>query len=182
MSRDKNRLFTLPCIRMAATSFVQHVLAAGDIPMRLALIRWAAAVCALAVASSQGLAQNMTGLGDFPGGYFRSDATGVSADGSVIIGWGLKHSFPPEACRWTKAGGMESLGHLPLAKFTSQPNAVSADGSVIVGQSESQFHGEAFRWTQDGGTENLGLMPGWILFSAATAVSADGSPRCTSVR
>ena len=57
-------------------------------------------------------AGGMVGLGDLPGGPFRSDAFGVSADGSVVVG----RAFPSNreaAFRWTQAGGMVGLGDLP---------------------------------------------------------------------
>ena len=45
----------------------------------------------------------MMGLGDFPGGNFFSKATGVSADGNVVVGFGRRASFVTEAFRWTAA-------------------------------------------------------------------------------
>lgn len=56
----------------------------------------------------------MVGLGDFPGGEFGSQAYGVSADGSVVVGFGAP-AAPSffEAFRWTSAGGMVGLGDLP---------------------------------------------------------------------
>ena len=55
----------------------------------------------------------MVGLGDLPGGEFYSDASGVSADGSVD----RRAPAPPppasEAFRWTSGGGMVGLGDLP---------------------------------------------------------------------
>lgn len=43
----------------------------------------------------------MEGLADLPGGHFKSSATDISADGSVIIGTGRSHKGY-EAFRWTK--------------------------------------------------------------------------------
>jgi len=53
------------------------------------------------------------GLGDLYGGIFRSDAKGVSADGSVVVGWSDSVSGY-QAFRW-EAGVMTGLGYLPRA-------------------------------------------------------------------
>jgi probable HAF family extracellular repeat protein len=89
-----------------------------------------------------------------------SFASGVSGDGSVIVG----NNF-----RWTAGTGMVGLGYLPGAT-NSSANGVSADGSVIVGTSGSQ----AFRWTAGSGMVGLGYLPGGNS-SSATAVRGDGS-------
>jgi probable HAF family extracellular repeat protein len=86
----------------------------------------------------------MVGLGDLPGGDFRSTAQGVSFDGSVIVGSSSGFTFGGEAYRWTADGGMVGLGGGQLG---SSAWATSADGSVVVGRSSL----EAFRWTADGG-------------------------------
>ncbi len=114
------------------------------------------------------------GLGDLPGGGFFSQAFGVSADGSVVVGVGTSPSGT-EAFRWTQAGGMVGLGGLVGPALFSIATAVSADGSVVVGESTSASGEEAFRWTQAGGMVGLGDLPGGALASFATAVSADGS-------
>ncbi len=116
----------------------------------------------------------MVGLGDFPGGMLFSYATGVSADGSVVVGSGSSDSGG-QAFRWTESGGMVGLGDLPGGYFVSNANGVSADGSVIVGKGESASGGEAFRWTESGGMVGLGDLPGGYFSSNALDVSADGS-------
>ena len=94
----------------------------------------------------------MVGLGDLPGGTFNSDARGVSADGSVVVGNARARST--RRSRWTAAGGMVPLGTLP-GENASLGLAVSADGSVVVGGG-----GEAWRWTAADGMEPLGDLPG----------------------
>jgi probable HAF family extracellular repeat protein len=69
-------------------------------------------------------------LGDLPGGAFSSQARGVSADGSVVVGNSISASGL-EAFRWTAAGGMIGLGDLP-GSFGSGASSVSADGAVVV--------------------------------------------------
>lgn len=117
----------------------------------------------------------MVGLGALPGWNY-SNALGASADGSVIVGWGnrnpngdLDYYLPPEAFRWTSAGGIEGLGFLP-GQTDSFAAGVSADGSTIAGRSGT----EAFRWTASEGMIGLGVVPGWIS-SLPWSMSADGS-------
>ena len=117
----------------------------------------------------------MVGLGDFPGGFFRSSANGVSADGSVVVGMG-NYSPSLEAFRWTSANGMVGLGVIEGSRIDSWANGISADGSVVVGTSRAQgpTHREAFRWTSGGGMVGLGVSsPGFD--SWGKGVSADGS-------
>jgi probable HAF family extracellular repeat protein len=80
----------------------------------------------------------MEDLGTLPGVNF-SQARGVSADGSVVVGWSNR------AFRWTAAGGMEDLGTL-AGGFGSVASDVSADGSTVVGYSTSSGGARAVRW------------------------------------
>jgi probable HAF family extracellular repeat protein len=125
-------------------------------------------------------AAGMVGLGDLPGGgALRSQANAVSADGSVIVGYGTS-DFGTEAFRWTSALGMVGLGDLPGGIFQSEALAVSADGSIIVGRGDG-FE-EPFIWDAVNGMRSLttvltdlGLdLTGWDL-RTATGISADGS-------
>lgn len=119
----------------------------------------------------------MVGLGDFPGGdLFSSIATGVSANGSVVVGSGRSASGPEAFC-WTSGAGMTGLGDLPGGPFLSMAHSVSADGSVIVGRASSDAgYGmeEAFRW-ENGVMVGLGGLSGTDWRSYAYDVSADGT-------
>ncbi len=122
-------------------------------------------------------ADGMVGLGTLGGIHLYSGAYGISADGSIIVGWsGLKYGTQGrEAFLWTAAGGMVGLGDLHGGEFYSYAIDVSADGAVVVGASKSAFGAdsrEAFRWTADDGMVGLGRLEG---DSEAHAVSADGS-------
>jgi hypothetical protein len=108
----------------------------------------------------------------------------VSADGSVVVGYG-SGSSGREAFRWTAAGGMVGLSDLPGGTFYGAAWGVSADGLVVVGDSNSSSGSEAFRWTSAGGMRSVrdilvndyglgGPLAGWTL-SQANACSADGS-------
>lgn len=110
------------------------------------------------------------GLGDLPGGSFSSAAFGVSADGSVVVGFS-ESATGRSAFRWTQEGGMVALS----ASGFSAANGVSADGSVVVGSTNCVSNCKAFRWTEVGGMVELGDLPGGHFYSKANAVSADGS-------
>jgi probable HAF family extracellular repeat protein len=114
------------------------------------------------------------GLGDLPGGDFGSAALGVSADASVVVGYGTVSSGA-EAFRWTAGGGMVGLGDLPGGSFWSNAVGASADGSVVVGWGTGSSGDEAFQWTAGGGMAGLGDLPGGSFASYAQRVSADGS-------
>ncbi len=79
----------------------------------------------------------MVGLGMLQA-PFGSFATGVSADGSTIVGNGRRTTDPlqpeQEAFRWTSTTGMVGLGPA-RRRFYSEAFDVSSDGSVIVGRS-----------------------------------------------
>ncbi|MCK6457471.1 MAG: PEP-CTERM sorting domain-containing protein, partial [Phycisphaerae bacterium] len=114
----------------------------------------------------------MIGLGDLPGSGFWSEARGVSADGTVVVGSG--RSTAGGAFRWTAETGMVNLGDLPGGTVGGAANAISSDGRVIVGESRSTSGVEGFLWTAETGMVGLGDLPGGSFTSRALAVSADG--------
>jgi probable HAF family extracellular repeat protein len=85
----------------------------------------------------------MVGLGDLSGGDFYSNAEGVSADGSIVVGFSRSGSGR-EACLWTQYDGMVGLGDLPGGVFDSVAFGISADRSTVVGFSNSDLGTEAF--------------------------------------
>jgi probable HAF family extracellular repeat protein len=69
----------------------------------------------------------------------RSEAWGVSADGSVVVGWAFNAAGQVRAFRWTQAGGMEDLNQTYASLLTGgselfTASAISPDGRYIVGQ------------------------------------------------
>ena len=114
----------------------------------------------------------MVALGNFPDHSLKhSWPIDISADGSVIVGWGNTTSEPynDEGQRgfiWTEKTGMTWIGD---RNRVAHADGVSADGKVVVGTIE----GQAFRWSQDEGLQMLGILEG-CNYSSATAVSDDG--------
>jgi len=117
------------------------------------------------------------GLGFLPGAQsLRSNAWGISGDGSVVVGDSLGPNGE-EAFRWIESDGMVGLGFLPGAQFlNSRAAAISNDGTVIIGSSGSPLGAgiEPFRWTESSGMVGLGLLPG-ALRGRAEAVTGDGT-------
>ena len=130
--------------------------------------RIAVLILALSCVEAQGQ-MTFTPLGDLPGGTFFSEATAVSADGSVVVGVSNSAQGREEAFRWTRAGGMVALGDLPGGMFQSVARHVSSDGSVVVGYSQSASGETAFRWTSSSGMVSLGDLPGGIFQSLLLA-------------
>ena len=102
-----------------------------------------------------------------------SFATGMSADGNVIIGDAINFDYPaPLAFRWNADQGMTSLGS--LGGGISSASGVSRDGSTIIGASvNGEGHSEAFRWTEREGMVGLGSIGQST--SKAKVINSDGS-------
>ncbi|MGY4531465.1 putative HAF family extracellular repeat protein [Pseudomonas sp. TE3786] len=101
-------------------------------------------------------------------------ATGISDDGSVVVGY--TYAASTQAYRWTQAGGVQLLGTLGAAY--SRAHGVSGDGTVVVGDSVirgSYSIKHAFRWDSASGTmTDLGGLPGYT-DSSAKAANRNGS-------
>jgi uncharacterized membrane protein len=123
------------------------------------------ALAPLLLAAPGAFAQSFHGLGTLNGQD--SEATAVSADGQVVVGWSSV------AFRWTAPTGMVQIGP-PNENSIAQ--AVSADGSVVVGYYEPS-NLESFRWTQATGPVPMGMasfVDTAAPFNCAYAVSGDG--------
>ena len=114
------------------------------------------------------------GLGMVTGGTTYSGASGLSADGTVVVGQsdtsGMSHAF-----RWTESTGMVDLDDLPGGISFSCAHDISADGSVVVGWGTGADGREAIRWTEATGMIGLGDLEGGSFASTAYNISADGS-------
>lgn len=125
------------------------------------------------------LAEGMVGLGDLPGGDFRSEAAGISSDGSIVVGVGSSDfGLGLEPFRWTQSGGLSRLGQsLPPGILGAGVGGITPDGEVVVGSFLSDT-GESgsYRWTANGGYSVLSAPSGGNSPRNPTvvAVSADG--------
>lgn len=111
----------------------------------------------------------LTKINPLPG-YNSSSTTGISGDGTTVIGRSVAYVYPSrydEAFSWS-SGQLRDLGYLPYFQ-NSQPLAASSDASVIVGYCYDPFD-QAFTWNLQTGMQPLsGPTP-----SRATTVSSDG--------
>lgn len=106
-------------------------------------------------------------LGFAPGLYPQSFASGVTGDGSLVVGTsGHPAVLGQAAVTWSAANGLTALPHLPGSgnPVYSSANAVSGDGRRVVGDSR----GTATLWT-DG--QPMAIAGG---FGGATAITPDG--------
>ena len=121
-------------------------------------------------------------LGDLPGDGFLSDASGMSADGRVVVGSSRSGPNQPEPFRWTLETGMVGLGFVrepPASNGGGLGEGVSPDGRIVVGRSQpagSLLGHLAFRWTEAEGMLALPMSAGVRTpVDNASAVSNDGS-------
>jgi len=126
----------------------------------------AATIAAMSV-FVQANAQSITMLPTFTGGGNISRGTGISGDGSTVVG-----EAESAAAIWRNGNApLKPNGVAGGGAFSSLAYGVNHDGSVVVGETG---YGGSFRWTASGGTQTLGSMSGgW--WSSANGVSGDGS-------
>jgi uncharacterized membrane protein len=99
-----------------------------------------------------------------------SAASGVNADGRVVVGYGASASGG-QAIRWTPETGLASLGGL-----ASAAQAVNGSGDIIVGVAQdSDGNRAAARWVNGVGPELLRLSPQFDgMNSGANGISGNG--------
>src|SRR5690349_24524501 len=91
----------------------------------------AALACAPAIAQP-----TMVGLGDLPGGNFHSDAWGVSADGTTVVGASIVNGNELfggtyAAFRWTAPTGLTDIYDLGGIGTACRAYAANADGYTV---------------------------------------------------
>jgi uncharacterized membrane protein len=137
--------------------------------------RWNWAVCVTSLwLVAAGAAEEVVfkSIGSFPEVRF-SRVFGMSADGSTLVGDGLRGDSVREAYRWTPGEGLVGLGLLPSGTF-SIAKAVTPNSEMIVGVSDGNWGMRAVRWTPQNGIESIGEPPpAWDTVSAG-GVSANG--------
>jgi probable HAF family extracellular repeat protein len=129
----------------------------------------------------------MVGLGDLSGGEFLSEASGVSADGSVVVGYS-EGDDGNVAFIWN-ANGMRNLEQVLSNEFKlnlggwklERATGISNDGLTIVGNG-SNPNGQDGAWlaklgTASGGGFFQGVDPNNSSPKQANAVSGDGLTR-----
>ena len=132
--------------------------------------RWTAETGLMQVADGRAVAVSDDGrivLGDGGGsGVFRwsgdadrltiaadGRATGLSANGSVAVGWSYDVQGREQAFHWSEDSGLKELG-IPDGRIASYAHAVSSDGSVVAGttgEKHENYGNEIFRWTDESG-------------------------------
>jgi probable HAF family extracellular repeat protein len=105
------------------------------------------------------------GWSAIPGADDPSNALGISADGSVIVGVNQNYAF-----RWSPVDGPLDIGPTGDIPVHSVARDVSDDGSVVVGDTETA---QAFRFVMGSGVRFIN--PDDTQDSFAYATDADGS-------
>lgn len=106
-----------------------------------------------------------------------SNATDMSADGSIIVGNMLTSTGPTVPFLWTQGAG---TGLVPLTGFVGESRpyvSVSRDGQAIAGvRIQPGMQPRAYRWTAASGITDLGTLAGGEADSfAPLLISDDGS-------
>lgn len=112
---------------------------------------------------------------------YYAQASGVSADGAVVVGGLLNHDGY-RVFRWTAQTGVQDLGTLPdYSSYSSSIEGrvkISDDGQVVVGAvynpNNQSVPYRAFRWTAQTGMQALGALNA-NESCLAYGVSGDGS-------
>ena len=118
-------------------------------------------------------ASGWTTLGDIVGGGVGSQVLGMSADASVLVGWGTS-TTGYEATRWVN-GSPIAMGDLAGGVYNSAAALVTADGGTIVGTGHSGSGGEVFVWKLATGMVGLGEPDGGEYLSEPFGMTPDAS-------
>lgn len=90
-------------------------------------------------------------------------ATGISGDGTIVVGWSNAPDGNSYGVRWVHpgGGGLVALPTLPGGFQGNTAYGISSDGSTIVGGSSWSGSGyRAVRWLPGNVIQNLGILPG----------------------
>jgi probable HAF family extracellular repeat protein len=130
-------------------------------------------------------------LGSLAGPAASASATGVSADGRVVVGYSstslfvnggpfYNHTFAVHPFLWTAQIGMVDLR--PSGTEATLATAVSGDGNVVIGTSQTTYSyhimfnsSSVFRWSAQTGYIELDYASFQETSPSANAVNRDGS-------
>lgn len=114
------------------------------------------------------------GIGDLPGGLYRSFSRGISGDGLIITGNSVNQSGAQQAFRWNAQTGMVPLPSTPFGPFSSS-QGISRDGTTIFASLVGTGN-PSFRWSEASGFESLGaILSGYSPTSTNALLSTNGS-------
>lgn len=119
-------------------------------------------------------AQSFQSLSDLPGGGSDSQATGMSPDGSLVVGRSWSGLSTSEAFLWSSDAGMTALGFLPTGD-ESIAHGVTNSGSTIIGLAGDDTSPlfKAVRWTNATNIEKITGFPPTTRGSWANAMTPD---------
>ena len=129
-------------------------------------VKWFVCIGITAIGSgicSAGPMPSFRGIGELAGGDAYSNARGVSADGSFVVGFSYSASGK-EAILWSNGTGLVGLG------ANTSATGVSSDGKAVAGS----WGSTAARWTEGSGWVSIGTLSGYS-GSHATDISDDGN-------
>ncbi len=149
-------------------------------------------VVALVITANGARGAEFQGIGDLPGGPFRSSARAISPDGTTVVGASFSELSPTnlgEAIIWTKENGIEGIGKAltpvpPIDdRVTSVAGSVNQDGSMVGGfvglvtNIGSLIRNDPFVWKEDEGPVRVGLdsVPNGYRVTGVHEMSRDGS-------
>ncbi len=112
-------------------------------------------------------------LGELPGRSNYSSATGVSYDGSTIVGTAISDQGY-QAFRWTPELGMHVLPDIPSESTFSSAYNVSGNGEFITGWARIGDDAYHFRWSEPEGLRPLASPMGGVDPASAAGISHSG--------
>ncbi|WP_185734333.1 hypothetical protein [Burkholderia sp. Bp9031] len=121
------------------------------------------------------------GVRKFGVGWRQVETSGISDNGTVVVGTSWERDFDPKAFYWTEQEGVQSLADNPVFNALSLTDSaalgVSGDGSTIVGWASDFYrnHASVFYWTKTAGMQIIGDAGGKDNFPRWMGVSRDGS-------
>jgi uncharacterized membrane protein len=136
-------------------------------------LRIAALVTTVSLAAAAGMAwgQSSFTLIQPSAGLSGSRVTGVSGDGTVVVGYSTNISAGAVmGYRWTRGVGREDFSNFPEIPAGRVADAVSGDGLTLVGSYSTGL----FRWSASTGTQIVLRFPNETS-TIAVAASNDGS-------